>query len=108
MRVSGLEGNDFRKDAARLASAASRTADVGKAAQSKPPTEGVPPQGDSVAISGQARQIQRAREVALAAPDVREEKVAELKAMIKAGTYAVDSRKVAEKLLAEELHLPPD
>jgi flagellar biosynthesis anti-sigma factor FlgM len=36
-------------------------------------------------------------------PDVREEKVAELRNQIQNGTYQVDAQKTAEKLLKEQL-----
>jgi negative regulator of flagellin synthesis FlgM len=36
-------------------------------------------------------------------PDVREEKIAEIRDAIKNGTYAVNSRKIAEKLIRETL-----
>ena len=36
-------------------------------------------------------------------PDIRKEKVAEIRAAIKNGTYVVDSRKIAEKMIRESL-----
>jgi negative regulator of flagellin synthesis FlgM len=63
------------------------------------PTSG----GDSVSLSPQARELRSAREALTALPDIREEKVAAIRAQIEAGTYKVDSEKTAAKMIAEAL-----
>ncbi len=60
-------------------------------------------QQDKVAISGRAKDVAKAKEIAMAAPDVNEEKIAKLKAAISSGTYNVDADKVAEKMLDDHL-----
>ena len=56
---------------------------------------------DSLNISGTGRDMQVAKEALLAAPDIREDKVASLKAAIKNGTYDVSGEAFADKLLAK-------
>ncbi len=56
-------------------------------------------QPDVVTISDSARAIAAATKAVSDAPAVREDRVNEIKAAIAAGTYAVDSRRLASKLL---------
>lgn len=63
------------------------------------------PQGDRVSLSNEAKLRTEAYSAALAAPDVRQEKVDALKSKVESGEYQVDSRAVAEKLLKEEQDL---
>jgi negative regulator of flagellin synthesis FlgM len=58
---------------------------------------------DTVVISDAAKRIQETRAKLDEVPDVREEKVAELRNQIQNGTYQVDAQKTAEKLLKEQL-----
>ncbi|EGY24805.1 MAG TPA: flagellar biosynthesis anti-sigma factor FlgM [Desulfovibrio sp.] len=62
-------------------------------------------QGDRVSLSDEAKLRTEAYSAALAAPDVRQEKVDALKSKVESGEYQVDSRAVAEKLLKEEQDL---
>jgi len=59
-------------------------------------------QADSVEISERARELARAQQAVEAAPDVRADKVAELKQQIEAGTYDVPAEALADKLLDGE------
>ena len=55
--------------------------------------------GDAVSLSGDASGVRRAHAAAAAAaPELRAEKVAELRAQVQAGAYQVDSYALAEKL----------
>jgi len=56
-------------------------------------------QPDAVTISDNARSIAAATKAVTGAPDVREDRVSALKAAIAAGTYSVDSRRLASKLV---------
>lgn len=56
-------------------------------------------QSDSVEISERARELARAQQAVEAAPDVRADKVAELKQRIADGTYEVPAEALADKLL---------
>jgi negative regulator of flagellin synthesis FlgM len=54
-------------------------------------------------ISAKGREFAQAKEVAGNAPDVREEKIAKLKAMVDAGKYKVDPHAVADRMVDEHL-----
>jgi negative regulator of flagellin synthesis FlgM len=60
--------------------------------------------GDSqTTISSKGRDAAKAMAAANSAPDVREEKIAELKRRIAAGKYQVDPKAVADKMVDEHL-----
>ena len=63
------------------------------------------PHGDRISLSSGARLYTQAFSSALAAPDVRQEKVDTLKTQVEDGSYVVNSRHVAQKLLQEEKEL---
>ncbi len=54
---------------------------------------------DRPALSHYAEEIRAARAALAEAPEVRAERVAQLKAQIEAGTYRVDADTVAERIL---------
>ena len=56
---------------------------------------------DTVSFSSIGKDIQVAKQAVNNAPDIREDKVASLKAAIKNGTYDVSGEAFAEKLLAK-------
>jgi negative regulator of flagellin synthesis FlgM len=58
---------------------------------------------DTVVISDAAKRIQEAKVQLDNIPDVREEKVAQLKEQVDNGTYQVDAEKTADKLIKEHL-----
>ncbi|MFZ1983734.1 MAG: flagellar biosynthesis anti-sigma factor FlgM [Desulfatitalea sp.] len=60
-------------------------------------------QGDRVALSAQAREMQAARLAIRQMPEVDAEKVARVRAQLREGTYVVDSEKIAAKMVAEAL-----
>ncbi|MDR3358549.1 MAG: flagellar biosynthesis anti-sigma factor FlgM [Desulfovibrio sp.] len=86
--AAGLE-----KNAETLARAAAGRADNG-ASQAQG--------GDRVSVSRDALLMTEARRSAQNAPDVRADKVEELRARIASGDYKPDSRLVAENLIREE------
>lgn len=59
--------------------------------------------GVHASISSKAREASRAREIARAAPDIREERIAELKKRIAQGGYHVDADAIADRLVNEHL-----
>ncbi|MFV0347198.1 MAG: flagellar biosynthesis anti-sigma factor FlgM [Halodesulfovibrio sp.] len=61
--------------------------------------------GDRVSLSNEAKLRTEAYTTALNTPDVRQDKVNAIKARVDSGEYVVDSRKVAEKLINEEVEL---
>ncbi len=56
---------------------------------------------EKVDISAQARDIQLAKKVIADTPDVRDERVQELKAQIDRGTYKINPEKIAEKMATD-------
>ena len=58
---------------------------------------------DQVVLSPQARKIQEAKTLLSSVSDIREEKVAELKEKIENGTYQVDQKDLATKIVRESL-----
>ncbi|MBT8332501.1 MAG: flagellar biosynthesis anti-sigma factor FlgM [Deltaproteobacteria bacterium] len=58
---------------------------------------------DTVALSSAAKNIQEAQKQLEAIPDVREDKVAQLKEQIENGTYEMDAEKIADKMLKDSL-----
>ena len=69
----------------------------------KPVSGGATVATERVDLSAEAKDFQRIRQILDETPDVREEKVRELKDRIESGNYAVDSGKVAAKMLGESL-----
>jgi len=61
------------------------------------------PQEDKVSLSSTARDIQQVEKTIEQLPDVREEKVRELKDQIETGKYNVNGEKIAGKMLSESL-----
>ena len=60
---------------------------------------------DTVAISEHSQLRTEAYREALSAPDIRLDKVRAIKEQIMSGEYVIDTRKIAEKLVREELEL---
>ena len=54
-------------------------------------------------ISAKGRDLAKAKSVAEQAPEVREEKIAELKRRIAAGGYKIDSDVIADRMVDEHL-----
>ena len=58
---------------------------------------------EKVNLSTKARDIQQLQNAVNRLPDVREEKVRDLKDQVDKGTYAVNGQKIAEKMVSESL-----
>ena len=58
---------------------------------------------DTVVLSDTAKKVQEAQKQLEAIPDVREDKVAQLKEQIENGTYEIDEEKIADKMLKDLL-----
>ena len=69
----------------------------------EPVATGQVPGGEQIALSAKAKGIQKALETVQTSPDIRSEKVAEIKNQIASNTYQVDSGALAEKILQEIL-----
>ncbi len=72
------------------------------AARSQPPGTPAPPgSSDRVELSSVARELARAREAALAAPEVRETLVERIRHEIDSGLYQPDVRAIAKGVLED-------
>jgi negative regulator of flagellin synthesis FlgM len=60
---------------------------------------GSAPKADSVTLSDSARSLAAARQAVEAAPDVRAEKVADIKQKVTDGTYTVSAKVLARKMV---------
>lgn len=58
---------------------------------------------DTVKLSARSLDVAFARKIIEAASEVRQDKVAEIKSRIEAGTYEVNSEETASRILAEAL-----
>ena len=58
---------------------------------------------DKVVLSQEAKKIQETKKLMDSIPDIREEKVAKIKAQIENGTYQVEAKKLAAKIVKESL-----
>lgn len=58
---------------------------------------------DNVSLSAKARELQEAREALDAAPEVRKEKVEEIKGRVEAGTYNVKAEAIADAIIKASL-----
>jgi negative regulator of flagellin synthesis FlgM len=78
--------------------------------QDKKKIEGLGKQGssqavkeDKVVLSPKAKEVQEATKLIKELPDIREEKVAKLKEQVDQGTYRIDGKKIAFKMLKESI-----
>jgi len=58
---------------------------------------------DKVVLSQEAKKVQEAKKLMESIPDIREEKIAKIKAQIENGTYQVEEKKLAAKIIKESL-----
>ncbi len=75
---------------------------MGKAADKRQPG-GISMPEEKVDISSKSKEMQQIKNAIANLPDMREEKVQELKTQIEKGTYKIDSGKIAEKMVGESL-----
>ena len=61
--------------------------------------------GDRISLSDEAKLRTEALGAAQAAPDVRRERVAAIKAQVESGEYQINTRKIAQKMVEEDLEL---
>jgi negative regulator of flagellin synthesis FlgM len=59
--------------------------------------------GDTVVISDAARRLKEAQQLLQAVPDVRVDKVAELRHQVESGTYEIKPDAIAGKMIQESL-----
>ncbi len=73
-------------------------------AESRPDAPSPPSNTDRVTLSPEARELLAAQQKLAEIPDVREEKVHEIKARIANGSYRIDGGKIAEKMIREAIN----
>ena len=56
-----------------------------------------------VDLSPRAQEMKKIKEAAVAAPDINQEKVARLQALIDKGEYKVDAKDIADKMVDEHI-----
>jgi len=58
---------------------------------------------DSLVLSSQAHELQFAKDQVLKSPEVRAERISELKKQIQGGSYQVSSQDIAQKMISRSL-----
>jgi negative regulator of flagellin synthesis FlgM len=66
-------------------------------------TSGAFPQGEKIELSSDVKDFSQIKKVLADMPEVREDKVQQLKKQIDEGTYNVSGEKIAEKMVSEAL-----
>src|SRR5712691_9529319 len=103
-RTSGVLAMDFWALASERAASEMLTASGWRATPvavgAIPTTTGVARQPDAVSISDAARSVASAQKSVASTPDVREDRVATLKAAVANGSYSVNSRTLATSILS--------
>jgi len=62
------------------------------------------PAADKVNLSGKAKRLAQLRRLVEASPDVREEKISQIKSAIDDGKYNVKTARVAENIIKRAIH----
>jgi negative regulator of flagellin synthesis FlgM len=88
-----VEGRDRAQDTAR----------AGDKAASQSGAEAQAAATDRVELSGRSREMAKAHEAVAATPEVRKQKVEEIKASVANGEYEVDADQVAQKMIVSFL-----
>lgn len=57
-------------------------------------------QDDRVSLSDESREMQAAKDAVAASPDIRQDRVNEIKMAIESGDYQMDPAKIAEKMMS--------
>jgi len=107
MKVQNSANNPIRNTdvgAAKKSEAPKRGTDTSAAPKSAPPVEIA--DSFNASISDRGREMATAKGLAAAAPDIREDKIADLKRRIANKEYNVKPDAVAEKMIGEHLNNP--
>lgn len=100
----GTNLNTSDSGKAKEADKAGRSEKATSAAEGKLDALGAGELGSSkVDLSPRAQEMKKIKDLATAAPDINEEKVARLQKMIDEGSYKVSSKDIADKMVDEEL-----
>jgi negative regulator of flagellin synthesis FlgM len=97
---SPIQGADVRSTKGTGRAGADKRADRSEGAGAANTADGV--KSD---ISTRGRELARAKEIAAETPDVREDKIADIKARLADGKYKVSADDIADKMVSEHLHM---
>lgn len=100
MQIPGRKGNELGQVSLRNAKGIRRTTSAGdrdRKADSK--GSAAPGGGSSCAVSERGRLFSEARKIAESIPDIRTEKVDGIRDALERGTYRVEGREVADKMV---------
>src|ERR1700737_2701696 len=104
MRVSQSGSNPQTSEVAGKVKVTQANTKKGEKAAEAPSNAPVSASGDAkTEISAKGKEFAKAKAVANDAPDVREEKIAALKARIADGKYKVDADAIADRMIDEHL-----
>jgi flagellar biosynthesis anti-sigma factor FlgM len=95
MKITDIQGTGVSQLQEQTAAVGSRTG--------KTSTDSLSAGTDNIMVSQQARLMQKASDVVAQTPDVRQDKVDPLQQAVNQGTYAHDSQKVANSMIANML-----
>ncbi len=104
MAVSRVNQSPSQSVQSSETSSAKRTDRSSAAGESHKAERGSAPatgEGARAEISARAREMSKVKDVAASTPDVREDRVADLKRRIQAGTYQVDSDAIADRMIQD-------
>ena len=91
------------KDSVNIEAYVNQVQDKDKVDATSEQPEKQQPKADTVVLSDTAKKVQEAQKQLEAIPDVREDKVAQLKEQIENGTYDMDEEKIAGKMIKDAL-----
>jgi negative regulator of flagellin synthesis FlgM len=95
-----ITGKNIRPDVSNYVKQVDKPQNVGTTGQRQTPQR---PQGDTVELSDEAKALQRLEKAVKDVPEVREDKVAEIRKQLAQGTYKVDGQKIAFNMLKESV-----
>ena len=95
-----INGKNIQTDVNNYVKQVEQPQRVGTTGQRQTPPR---PQGDTVELSNEAKALQRLEKALKAVPEVREDKVAEIRKQLAQGTYKVDGQKIAFNMLKESV-----
>lgn len=103
MKIPGSDGI-FKNTVSKADSkGAKKSSSKGTNAQGTEKGSGEKTSAEKVLLSSKGRDISKINEIIKSSPDIRTEKVERIKNEIAKGTYSVDGKKIAEKILKEIL-----
>ncbi len=103
MRVNNNNNTPVQNTETTATQSKAKAAEAKSVREAKEARNGAAIEGAKAEISDRGREIASAKAAATSAPDVREEKVAELKRRIAAGQYKVSADAIADKMVDEHL-----